>query len=63
MSSSFSQLLNDNFLAKPSGLDWIQPDAIIDNTYDLQGNYDTDGNIKIVDYGPSNLDQLIKNLK
>lgn len=63
MSSSFSQLINENFLSKPSGLDWLQPDAIIENTYNLQGNYDTDGNIKIIDYGPSNLDQLIKNLK
>jgi hypothetical protein len=63
LTSNFSQLVNENFLSKPAGLDWLQPDAIIDNTYNLEGNYDTNGNIKIVDYGPSNIDQLIKNLK
>jgi hypothetical protein len=63
LSSSFSQLINDNFLKEPSSLQWIQPDAIIENTYNNQGNYDQDGNIMIKDYGPKNLDQLIKNLK
>jgi len=62
ISSSFQQLLNDNFLSKPSGLDWIQPDAIIQNQYNTNGNYDENGNIRIVDNGPSNLDQLIKKL-
>ena len=61
--SSFSQLLNDNFLKQPTGISWEQPDAIGLNVYNTDGNYDTDGNIRIIDYGPNNLDQLIKNLK
>ena len=58
-----SQLLNDNFLKPPSGLFWEQPDAITQNTYNTDGNYDQDGNIRIIDYGPDNLDQLIKKIK
>jgi hypothetical protein len=61
--SSFSQLLNDNFLKPPTGLFWEQPDAITQNVYNTDGNYDVDGNIRIIDYGPDNLDQLINNLK
>ena len=60
--SSFSQLLNDNFLENPNGISWIQPDAIKDDKYTSAGNYDINGNISIVDYGPDNIDQLIKNL-
>jgi len=61
--SKFSQLLNDNFLKPPTGLFWEQPDAITRNVYNQDGNYDTDGNIRIVDYGPNNLDNLIQALK
>jgi len=63
ISSSFSQLLNDNFLAQPSSLQWEQPDALTNNVYNNDGNYDEDGHIRIIDYGPSNLDQLIQNLR
>jgi hypothetical protein len=62
LSSKFSQLLNDNFLKPPTGLLWQQPDAITQNVYNQDGNYDTDGNIRIIDYGPNNLDNLIKKL-
>ena len=61
--SSFSQLLNDNFLEDPTGISWIQPDAITKDKYTINGNYDNNGNISIVDYGPSNINELIKNLK
>ena len=63
ITSSFSQLLNDNFLKQPSGLMWEKPDAISRNVYNNDGNYDEDGHIRITDYGPSNLDQLIKSFK
>jgi hypothetical protein len=62
ISSSFQQLLNENFLSKPAGLNWIQPDAIIQNQYNTDGNYDENGYIRIIDYGPGNLDQLIQKL-
>jgi hypothetical protein len=62
ISSSFEQLLNDNFLSRPTGLDWLQPDALIQNQYNQQGNYDENGNIRITDNGPNNLDELIKKL-
>jgi hypothetical protein len=60
ISSSFSQLLNDNFLKPAKGLYWEQPNAITQDTYSSSGNYDEDGHIRIVDYGPSNIEQLIK---
>jgi hypothetical protein len=62
LNSKFSQLLNDNFLKPPTGLMWQQPDAMTQNVYNQDGNYDTDGNIRIIDYGPNNLDNLIKKL-
>ena len=58
LSSQFSQLLNE----KPSDLYWKQPNVITQNVYNTDGNYDQDGNIRIVDYGPDNLEQLIKKL-
>jgi hypothetical protein len=60
ISSSFQQI--NNFLNKPSGLDWLQPDSIIQTKYNQQGNYDENGNIRITDNGPSNLDELIRKL-
>ncbi len=63
LNSKFSQLLNDNFLKPPTDLLWEQPNAITQNVYNQNGNYDTDGNIRIVDYGPNNLDKLIQSLK
>ena len=62
-SSSWSQLLNDNLLAPSSSLDWVEPNSIIDNTYTNQGNYDSSGNIKITDSGPSNIDEILKSFK
>jgi hypothetical protein len=62
LDSKFSQLLNENFLKPPKGIMWEQPDAIGLNTYNTDGNYDEDGHIRIVDFGPNNLDQLIKRL-
>jgi len=59
--TSYSQLLNDNFLAQPSTINWEQPNAIALNMYDSNGNYDESGNIRIIDNGPDNIDQIIKN--
>ena len=61
--SSWSQLLNDNLLAPSSTIDWVEPNSIIDNTYTNQGNYDSSGNIKIIDSGPSDIDDILKSLK
>ena len=61
--SSWSQLLNDNLLAPTTKVDWVEPNSIIDNTYTNQGNYDSSGNIRIVDSGPSNIDDILKSLK
>jgi hypothetical protein len=63
LKGSWSQLLNDNLLATPTNLNWMQPNAITENTYSNAGNYDTDGSIKIIDYGPDNIEDLIKSLK
>jgi len=60
---SFSQLLNDKLLATPTKINWLQPNSLADNYYTNQGNYDTDGKIKITDNGPQNIDQLINQFK
>ena len=62
LNSSFSQLLNDNFLEDPSAVNWIQPNAITRDKFTKFGNYDQDGHISIVDYGPDNIDQIKFNL-
>jgi hypothetical protein len=61
--SSFSQLLNEKLLATPSNINWLQPNSLVDNSYTNQGNYDTDGKIKITDNGPQNIDELINQFK
>ena len=60
--STFSQLLNENFLKPAKSIFWQQPDSIPQNVYNTDGNYDEDGQIKMIDYGPGNLDELIKKL-
>ena len=62
LTSSFSQLLNDNFLKPVKSLFWEQPDSITQDTYSINGNYDEDGYIRIIDKGPANLEQLIKSI-
>ena len=62
LSGSFSQLLNDKLLQKPETISWLNPDSLSNNNYDTTGNYDTNGQIKISDNGPSNLSNLIKEL-
>lgn len=61
--SNFSQLLNDNFLDKKLDLTWKQPGVITQNNYNNSGNYDSEGNISVTDYGPENLDELIKRIQ
>ena len=63
MSSSWSQLLNDNLLASSSDISWLNPNSITDNTYDSRGNYDAEGKIKITDFGPDNIDEILKQFK
>jgi len=62
LKSSFSQLLNDNLFASSKTLDWVQPNVITRDTYANSGNYDENGNISIIDYGPDNIDELIKKI-
>jgi len=62
LDSKFSQLLNENFLKPAKSLFWEQPDNIPRNVYNTDGNYDEDGQIRIVDYGPDNLNELLKKL-
>jgi hypothetical protein len=39
---------------------WLQPDSLADNSYTNQGNYDSEGKIRIMDNGPADIDQLIR---
>uniref|UniRef100_A0A6C0B0V6 Uncharacterized protein n=1 Tax=viral metagenome TaxID=1070528 RepID=A0A6C0B0V6_9ZZZZ len=63
LKSSFQQLLNDKFLSPPRDIMWEQPNSISLNVYNSNGNYDNDGNIQIIDNGPSNIDQIISQFK
>ena len=62
LGGSWKQLLNDNLLAEPKNINWLQPNAMPDNNYTPQGNYDADGQIRIVDNGPSNIDDILKKI-
>jgi hypothetical protein len=62
LDGSFSQLLNDNMLQNVVDNKWLKPPALGDFTYNQNGNYDTDGQIKIQDSGPKNIDNLVKDL-
>lgn len=61
-SGSFAQLLNDNMLQKPMNTQWIEPNSLAKYKYDDHGNYDSFGNIVIVDQGPPDFENLIKEL-
>jgi hypothetical protein len=63
MSSSWSQLLNDNLLASPANINWLSPDSITDNNYTSSGNYDAEGKIRLTDFGPDNIDQILNQFK
>ena len=62
LGGSFAQLLNDNLLQKPEVVSWLNPDSLSNNIYDTSGNYDNNGQIRIIDNGPNNLSKLIKDL-
>jgi hypothetical protein len=56
LSSAFSNLINE------LPVSWLQPEALTDNTYNNIGNYDSTGQIKLTDSGPSDFQKLIKDL-
>jgi len=59
----WSQLLNEKLLASPTGINWLQPNAMANNTYNSAGNYDTNGQIRIVDNGPPDINNLLNQFK
>ena len=59
--SKFTQKIDDNYNNNPKQISWLDPNSMSDDIYTQDGYYDADGNIKITDSGPSNLDQLIQN--
>lgn len=59
----FSQLLNDNLLHKQVDNSWLQLNSLSNNSYDTNGNYSEDGQIRIRDSGPANIDKLVKDLE
>lgn len=59
---SFEQLINKNNLNTPSDINWFKVNSLKNNTYLDNGDYDINGNIKIIDNGPKNLDNLIKEM-
>jgi hypothetical protein len=63
MSSSWSQLLNDNLLASPANINWLSPDSITENNYTSEGNYDAEGRIRIRDFGPDNIEEILNQFK
>jgi hypothetical protein len=59
---AFAQLLNDNMLQKPTEPQWIEPNSLAKYRYNDHGNYDSFGNVIIVDHGPPDFEKLIKDL-
>lgn len=62
LKGQFSQLLNDNLLQNVVDNKWLQPPALGDFLYNSNGNYDTEGHIRISDNGPKDIDKLVKDL-
>jgi hypothetical protein len=58
LNGEFSQLLNDELLAKPVNNKWLQPNSLSNNVYNTSGNYDLNGSVKIMDNGPNNIEKL-----
>ena len=61
--SHFSQLLNDNLLDKQVDNSWLQLNSLSNNSYDTNGSYYENGQIKITDSGPAGIDKLVKDLE
>jgi hypothetical protein len=61
-SGNNDNLTNKNNLSAPVKNNWLQEYGLANNYYSENGDYDVSGNIKIVDNGPANLDNLIKDL-
>jgi hypothetical protein len=57
--SMFSNLINQNQYEPVKDISWLSYPGLGDTTYNQQGNYDENGNLKISDSGPANLDSLI----
>jgi hypothetical protein len=60
INSNWSQRVNDNY---SSSLDWLNIHSMPNNVYSKEGYYQPNGNIKISDFGPDNLDLLINQFK
>lgn len=59
LSGTFANLLNENNFAS-NQVSWLTYPSLADTIYTAEGNYDSEGKIKIVDQGPSNLESLLK---
>lgn len=57
--STFKNIINQNNFAEIKETSWLNYPSLGDTTYNQQGNYDSFGNLKIVDTGPSNFDNLL----
>ena len=62
MNNTNAQLLNDNLLQDQVDNSWLQLNSLSNSSYDMDGNYDVNGQIRIRDNGPSNIDKLVKDL-
>jgi hypothetical protein len=55
-----SPTFNNFNLSEPKEISWLNYPSLGENTYNRQGNYDENGNIRIIDNGPSNFDILLR---
>ena len=60
--SFMSQKFNENNLSPVEQVKWMEPYSLGNQTYDTNGNYDESGKIRITDFGPSNIENLVKEL-
>jgi len=58
--NTFGNLINKNDFNKVKDVSWLSYPGLGDTTYNQQGDYDENGQLKIIDSGPSNFDDLLK---
>ena len=60
LNGNFNDNFNQPIVKNTKEVSWLSYPSLGDTTYNQQGNYDESGNIKIIDSGPSNFDNLLK---
>jgi len=60
LNGSTDNLINQSNFSEVKDVSWLNYPGLGDTSYDRNGNYDENGNLKITDSGPSNFNDLLK---